>query len=165
MRIIKLAFISLIFFVVVITILSLFIPSHIRISRNVRIDNSKEIVMPLLNDPVKWRTWYPGAATDSFVYANDKIIGIILNETKKQYLTIKEIKEDQVETIYGDHNPPITSVWRIIPERDSGKVTVQWYMDFKLHWYPWEKFSSLLYDKSYGTQMEIGLSGLKKLAE
>jgi hypothetical protein len=38
-------------------------------------------------------------------------------------------------------------------------------MDFRLRWYPWEKFSSLLFEKQYGTQMEAGLESLKQLAE
>jgi hypothetical protein len=38
-------------------------------------------------------------------------------------------------------------------------------MDFHLRWYPWEKFGSLLLEKSYGTKMEMGLMSLKKLAE
>jgi hypothetical protein len=35
-------------------------------------------------------------------------------------------------------------------------------MDFKLRWYPWEKFSSLLLEKRYGPVMEQGLAKLKK---
>jgi hypothetical protein len=35
-------------------------------------------------------------------------------------------------------------------------------MDFRLSWYPWEKFSSLFYEKTYGTMMETGLLNFKK---
>jgi len=42
---------------------------------------------------------------------------------------------------------------------------VQWWMDFKLRWYPWEKFSSLFFENIYGAQMEKGLDNLKRLAE
>jgi hypothetical protein len=38
-------------------------------------------------------------------------------------------------------------------------------MDFRLRWYPWEKFSSLLFEKSYGLTMEKGLNNIKKLSE
>jgi hypothetical protein len=38
-------------------------------------------------------------------------------------------------------------------------------MDFKLKWYPWEKFKSLFYENFYGVQMEQGLSNLKELSE
>jgi hypothetical protein len=47
-----------------------------------------------------------------------------------------------------------------------GNVTVvQWYFDFHLHWYPWEKFSSLLLESQVGAPMERSLDKLKKLAE
>jgi hypothetical protein len=38
-------------------------------------------------------------------------------------------------------------------------------MDFRLRWYPWEKFSSLLLEKRYGPMLENGLDNLKKLME
>jgi hypothetical protein len=38
-------------------------------------------------------------------------------------------------------------------------------MDFHLRWYPWEKFASLLLEKSYGPRMEQGLATLKRLVE
>jgi hypothetical protein len=38
-------------------------------------------------------------------------------------------------------------------------------MQFKLRWYPWEKFASLLFEKQYGTQMEAGLNKLKAYLE
>jgi hypothetical protein len=38
-------------------------------------------------------------------------------------------------------------------------------MDFRLSWYPWEKFSSLFYEKTYGAMMERGLNDLKKRLE
>jgi hypothetical protein len=42
---------------------------------------------------------------------------------------------------------------------------VQWYFDFHLRWYPWEKFSSIVFDKQLGPPMEKSLDNLKKLLE
>ena len=100
MRIIKLIIGSIIFLLVIITIISLFIPSHIRISRAVQINSSKESVMDQVSDPVKWRNWYPGADTAQFFYENGIIKGLILNKTKRQYITITEKKEDEVMAVY-----------------------------------------------------------------
>ena len=63
----------------------------------------------------------------------------------------------------GAGSKKVDNGWNLV--REQGSLTVQWYMDFKLRWYPWEKFSSLLFEKQYGTQMEIGLAKLKRLAE
>jgi hypothetical protein len=55
--------------------------------------------------------------------------------------------------------------WNIIEGRDPATITVQWYTDFHLRWYPWEKFSSLLLEKTYGPPMEKGLSQLRSALE
>jgi hypothetical protein len=38
-------------------------------------------------------------------------------------------------------------------------------MDFKLRWYPWEKFKSLFFENIYGAHLERGLGNLKELSE
>jgi hypothetical protein len=54
-------------------------------------------------------------------------------------------------------------VFRLI---ENGSVTtVQWYFDFVFRWYPWEKFSSIVYDKQLGPAMEKSLNNLKDLIE
>ncbi|MEJ0105618.1 MAG: hypothetical protein WDO19_24995 [Bacteroidota bacterium] len=57
------------------------------------------------------------------------------------------------------------SGWEAKSYNQSDSLTVQWYLDFKLKWYPWDKFFSLAYDKMYGTQMEQGLKNLKENVE
>jgi len=74
-------------------------------------------------------------------------------------------KENEVAADYqGIKQKKVVTGWNILPDRDS-TVTVQWYMDFTLRWYPWEKFSSILFEKQYGPQMEQGLARLKNLLE
>ena len=53
MRVIKLGILSFIFLFVLVTIISLFIPSHIRISRATDINGAKQDVMNLIADPLK----------------------------------------------------------------------------------------------------------------
>jgi hypothetical protein len=48
---------------------------------------------------------------------------------------------------------------------DNDQLVLQWYFDIKLHWYPWEKFGSIIFDKQLGPPMEKSLSNLKKLLE
>jgi hypothetical protein len=44
-------------------------------------------------------------------------------------------------------------------------TVVQWYFDFYLRWYPWEKFGSIIYDDRMGPGMEKSLAQLKTLVE
>jgi hypothetical protein len=47
----------------------------------------------------------------------------------------------------------------------SNQTIVQWYFDFNVGWYPWEKFGSIIFDKQLGPPMEKSLDELKKLCE
>jgi hypothetical protein len=64
-----------------------------------------------------------------------------------------------------DNGRPIISGFKIIRHQQGDSATLQWYMDFELRWYPWEKFRSLFYENIYGLQMEQGLLNLKELSE
>ena len=47
----------------------------------------------------------------------------------------------------------------------AGEYVVQWNFDFDFKWYPWEKMSSIFYDKQLGPIMERSLLQLKKQSE
>ena len=164
MGVIKLGFISLIFFALLITGISLFIPSHIRISKAIDINAGKDSVMLQINDAANWKNWFPGGDTATSFISDNKITGIGIGG--KQALTITEINDSSVlAKNVGPGSKRGTSGWNIYEGRTSNTVTVQWYMDFHLRWYPWEKFSSLLLEKRYGPMMEQGLDKLKGLLE
>ncbi len=164
MGIIKLGFISLIVFALLITGISLFIPSHIRISKATDISANKDSVMQQIADAANWRKWYPGADTSAFYREANKIKGIITGD--KQALIIKETNDSAVLTVNaGPNSKRGESGWNIFSGSTPNIVTVQWFMDFHLRWYPWEKFSSLLLEKRYGPMMENGLQKLKGLLE
>ena len=164
MGIIKLGFISLIVFALLITGISLFIPSHILISKAIDINASKDSVMQQIANAANWKQWYPGADTSAFYMEAEKIKGIVTND--KQILMISEATDSTVVTInVGPNSRRGGSGWNIFSGNTPNTITVQWYMDFKLRWYPWEKFSSLLLEKRYGPIMENGLQKLKDLME
>ena len=164
MRLIKLAIISLILFFLLITGISLFIPSTVRISRAIQVDSGREEVINILSDLNSWKSWYPGADSGQIIYKEQKPIAIEPDPKTSIQWRMKEITDSSV--IYfleGAGSKRVDNGWNLV--REQGSLTVQWYMDFKLRWYPWEKFSSLLFEKQYGTQMEIGLGRLKRLVE
>ena len=55
--------------------------------------------------------------------------------------------------------------WQFYSHQGRESYTLQWYIDFKLRWYPWEKFGSLFYEATYGKMIEQGLSNIKKHAQ
>lgn len=165
MRLLRLVIVSIIFFLLIITIISLFIPSHVQISKAVLIDAPKEDVMTQIADPKNWRNWYPFAGASALYYENNIVKGLVLDESRHQYLIITDVKENEVTAAYTLPGRKIKTGWQLAPATGASSVTLQWYMDFQLRWYPWEKFSSFMFEKIYGPQIQQGLNNLKSLLE
>ena len=166
MRVLKLVIISIVSLLLIITIISLFIPSRVSMSRAVQIHSTRERVMEQLTNPAKWKNWYPDLDSAKLIYSdNGNVKGLLLNEEKRQSIVISQIKTDEVTAEYRLPNKKIQTGWQVNPSVDTSSVTVQWYMDFHLHWYPWEKFSSFVFERVYNPQLEKGLNNLKTLLE
>lgn len=165
MRIIRLIVVSILVFFIIITIISLFIPSHIQMSKAVQVNAPRDSVMAQLNDPRNWRNWYPGADSSKFVYESDSIKGLMLDEKNKRSIIITEKKENEVTAVYSLTNKKIPTGWKILSVENSNSVTVEWYIDFHLRWYPWEKFTSFMFEKVYDPQLQKGLDNLKAFME
>jgi hypothetical protein len=147
-----------------ITGISFLFPSQIRVSKAIDISTGKDSLMNMIGDPSNWRLWYPAADTSWPYIENGKIKGI--QTGKGHALTIKEINDSAVLTVnLGPSSKNAGSGWNVYPGRYPNSYTVQWFMDFHLRWYPWEKFSSILLEKRYGPMMEKGLEKLKSLLE
>ena len=149
MRIIKLGLISFIVIFIIITLISLMFPSQIRISRATNLPNKRDAIFVLLNDE---KAWHP-AYLDSHSSAQ-------MNLMKKT--TIEQTDSTLVYILQQSERKKVTNGWKIYGTPASDSLTLQWYLDFRLSWYPWEKFSSLFYERTYGTMMEQGLNNLKK---
>ncbi len=165
MRILRLIIISILVLFTIMTIISLFVPSRVSISRAVQINTSKEKLMDQLSNPANWKNWYPESDSTQLYYQDGIIKGLVLNKDKHHYLVITETKNDEVLATYILPNRKIVTGWKVISAIDSSSQTVQWYMDFHLRWYPWEKFSSFVFERIYNPQLEKGLKNLKEVLE
>jgi Polyketide cyclase / dehydrase and lipid transport len=164
-KIFRLLFFSVLFLFLLVTGISLFIPSHIRISKAINIAETAETVFSQINEPVKWKKWFPGLESAKLFYEAGVPKGLMISDSSRQYIRITQKKKDEVVTELRSDSKKIISGWKIISYGSADSTTLQWYMDFQLRWYPWEKFSSLLFEKSYGLKMEQGLNNIKKLVE
>lgn len=169
MRLLKLAILSFVFLFLLITGISFFIPSHVKISRAVNIKAEKDSILAQIRNPIRWKNWHPGLDSAGLLYVNGEVKGVVLDSSdKKRPVTIMITKSgtDEITAIFSPRKMrSVTYAWQTIshPARDS--VTLQWYMDFHLRWYPWEKFGSLMLEKSHGAKMEQGLTNLKKILQ
>ena len=161
MRVVKLVVISAIVLFVVIWLISLLLPSHVRISRAMDIGVPAEKVMPLVADIKQWEKW-------------NEYIRAYHNRIAEPEM----LKADEIAIfITGNKNNLVTADWQppsgnkfgsgfvIIDNYNGHSSVVQWYFDFQVKWYPWQKFQSIVYDQQLGPVMEKSLANLKRIAE
>ncbi|MBD0288488.1 MAG: hypothetical protein ICV79_24140, partial [Flavisolibacter sp.] len=141
-------------FFLLLTCTSLLIPSHIRISKAIDIMGNKDSILLLIENRESWPEWHPAfQQKDASIQKDVTIQPIVQNDSVVQM----QVKKG--------NNPPIINGWQIYSFPATDSLTLQWYMDFHLSWYPWQKFSSLLYEKTYGVMMERGLQNIKTKVE
>jgi hypothetical protein len=142
MRIIKLSIISVVVIFIILLLISLMIPSTVRTSRAINIEAPENIIYPLLADTANWSKW---------------------NDLKNDRIQIKPARSDSnlIKSDWSYGNRTIHSFYRI--ERLGDVTVVQWYFEFPLKWYPWEKFASITFEKQFGPPMETSLINLKNL--
>ncbi|MFM2337540.1 MAG: hypothetical protein RL115_733 [Bacteroidota bacterium] len=148
MKIIKLGIISFILFFLLFTLVSLFFPSHIRLSKAIDINTDKKKLFTLLSDTIGWKQWYPAA--DSI-----DLTKLSFNTTDSSVIAANKTGTRLMAT----------SGWNIYNTSIPNTYTVQWYMDFYTGWLPWQKFSGLLLEGQFGPMMEKGLGNLKSALE
>jgi hypothetical protein len=169
MKVVKLAIFSFVFLFTIVWLISLLIPSEVRVSRATDIRADKGSVLAMIKDVNRWKEWYPNL--DSFdgvkpITKDGKLVGLILDNKdpdKPVFLELENVGRDEVTAFFeGQRIKPVLNTWKVLEHPDKGLITLQWSMDFKLRWYPWEKFASLVLEKSNGQRMEFGLANIKK---
>jgi hypothetical protein len=161
MRFIKLALISLVVLSLLILGMSLLIPSHVRISRAVNITAPKDSLVLQLSDLRNWKQW--NALVNNPDMTNSSYSNNAVTSDKVQVL-LKTVKTDTIFTQWNQQGGREIASAFTLHVQDNTAV-VQWYFDFQLKWYPWEKFGSIIFDKQLGPPMEYSLATLKKLLE
>jgi hypothetical protein len=161
MRIIKLAIISVIVIFLILTAMSALLPSHTLVSRAVDIRGSisktKEQAFYLQN----WKNWLTDARGQKAEHSyNDSVLSV--GETTVSPVT----KTDSSFTTSWVPGNNMISILRIIDHHSPDSlITVQWQMEQKVRWYPWEKFASITKDELWGGAMERSLENLKTIIE
>lgn len=165
MRIVKLGLISFVFFFLLLTGISLLLPSQTNISRAIDINAPADSVYANINNLQKWKYWY--ADYDSAKTAISAAPGgntvLTVNNTT---ITIRKALPGKIQAVWqtGKSNP-LAGEFNFIKNNDGATVTVQWNFIQKVKWYPWQKFASIVSNKVIGPFMEKSLDNLKREAE
>jgi hypothetical protein len=159
MRIIKLVIISAVVLFALITAMASLLPSEIRVSRALDIQAPPMKIAEALRNLQGYKKWNeflknvqePAVNGDSLVAPQIKI-------------SIEKGGSLQINSTWMQPgHPALPATYAVFPGKSF--TTVQWYFTCRFRWYPWEKFSSMVYDKQLGTPMEASLQNLKRLLE
>lgn len=166
MRLIKLGIISIVVFFLLLTAISLLLPSQINISRAININAPAERVYSNINDVSKWKNWYADYDV-SKVSLSEKTVGkgasVTMERTK---VMIRESSPGNIKAVWQmADNTPLPGEFNIFSQDSSSQITVQWLFVQKVKWYPWQKFALIMSDKSIGPFMEKSLDNLRSVSE
>lgn len=160
MRLIKLALISAVVLFIVLLLISLLLPAHLRISRAVDISAAPASVRPLIKDLHDWKDW--NHFVMAYGHASVKDGRIVADEMT---ITPTEETDSVLRFDWLQASGKKFGSGFVLIGNDTTITTVQWYFDFSVNWYPWEKFQSIVYDQQLGPLMQGSLNKLKEIAE
>ena len=139
----------------IVTGISLIIPSHIRLTKVITIRPEKDSIFSLLKNKHEWVRWHPsfinGAQYEMLLRINVKVV------SENDSLLSMQWQQEGKKTL--------NMGWQLMRSNNMDPATLQWFMNCKTSWYPWEKFGSLFYEINYGAMMEQGLVNIKKQIE
>lgn len=163
MRFLKLAAISVIVLFIVITAISTLLPSSVLVSRAVDIKSPANKIRSELFSLSNWQYWMTDAKGDKGEHVYDSVTAsLMIGPTKVKAL---QYTDTTFKTLWSSSSP-MQGTFRIIDHHRADSLhTVQWQMEQKVRWYPWEKFASITKDELWGGSMEKSLENLKVLVE
>ena len=176
MRLIKMFLFVLIGLFAVITIIGLFIPSSVKISRGIIVTADSSKVYKELSDVKNWNKWLPWITADSGAVFQ---LSAVTNQPGS-YFRWKGMKLNSAGTITIQSSKPNDILllhelkdmnnaeggFRIRSTGANNNVTeVLWYMEYKLKWYPWERFFGIFTDRIIGSAFDKGLEQFKNYIE
>lgn len=172
MRLFKGFFIVLAGLFIFITILSLFIPSKLMITRAVVINANAAKVLTEIDNLQKWKRWQPVFMNDSTqIKFKTDATGLSNycewnSKGKKNIIEITNKNGNSITAILkrpGEND--VQNTISVLPLADSNQVQAEWNVLIKLKWYPWEKFYGILIEKISGQGYEDALNSLKNYVE
>ncbi len=172
MRLFKGFFFVLTGLFIFITILSLFIPSKLMVSRAVVINANAGKVFNEVSNLQNWKHWQPVFMNDSSQINFKTDTAGISNycewdsKGKKNSIEISNKSNNSILAILkrtGEND--VQNTISVLSLSDSNQVQAEWNVLIKLKWYPWEKFYGIFIEKISGQGYEDALNSLKNYVE
>ena len=148
---------------IVITIISLLMPSTVVTIRSVSINADRDVVIAQVDKLENWKNWHPFFKNNNSVKLVDGNLEWIENgKTNKLYISEKNENGIRVLIERPKEKPVINDITFTVIDNQT---QVEWKGVTKVKWYPWEKFSGIFLNSIVGPGYENALNGLKKYEE
>lgn len=172
MRLLKMFLFVLAGLFAVVTSIGLFIPSSVKISRGIIISADSATVHKELSDVKNWHQWLPWITSDSGALVQLSAV----TDQPGSFFKWKGLSNESSGTITLQQiNPDVINVLYQLKEMNDAEggfrlqstgalkqeTEVQWFMEYKLKWYPWERFYGIFLDKIIAPAFDKGLEQLK----
>ncbi len=156
MRLVKLLLISFLVLASIITAISLLFPSKVVVSRAIEITAPKEKIAYYVSDLNHWNAWMTEWKENKVtIKGNTAYISTQTSQLVQQ--TDSSARFNWVAT----GQPPYDVLIEWLP-LSKDLYVIHWSFTQHVHWYPWEKFQTLLNEKLLGYKMENELANLKE---
>lgn len=157
---------------IMITLVSLLIPSKVVVTRGVEINANSRKVFDEIRDFQHWQNWQPvfKAGQSKMTYSADcGMRGSFCeweSNGKKNKLLFSTMDPNRVTVLLSrEGETDVMNVISVLPLSDSNRVQVEWQALTRLKWYPWEKFYGIFIEKQTGPGYEEALNSLKAFVE
>lgn len=166
MRFIKPIIIGFAGLFLVMTLISLLMPSRITLVRSVMISASPELIKNQISDPGNWKNWFPPVKNDTAAFtvsANE----ILANRGDKKFIIRRMNDTPGILhfVMLTSGQPDIHYRFFFNQPKVMEGVDVHWQVQTRLRWYPWEKFSGIFFNETAGSGYEQALQMLKDYCE
>lgn len=167
MRFLKLALISLIILFLLTTAIGLLFPPTAKVTRVADIAAPYDTVYRYLNDVKYWKLWMYGADANTIAFLSARTAGTgTVAKIGTGEVTITRCTPDSIYMIWKSQKGNVqTSAFVMYNNTARNYVTVQWFFEQKINWYPWERLGAMANDKILGPVMEQSFDKLKKVLE
>lgn len=170
MRRVKLFFIAVVMLIGFLCLITVFLPSKIRVSKWVNINANENAVAMQINDFNNWKNWYPGfqnkEVTVNISEQDNKPFATLTNKNQKKIsLSLLESSPENIIILVSEEKGNSKTYEFILSPNGIGKTQLTWNVNMQLGWYPWRKFAGIFLDKVTGPQYEAALQNLKIAAE
>ena len=153
------------------TLISLLMPSKIMTAKAVSMQADSTKIFNAVSNLSNWRKWHPVFMEDTTTVTlsipssglNSYITWKTNNKMNK--LIVTKIGYPEVEFILQRNGEKDLEYAMYINREEGGNMQIQWKAITNLKWYPWEKFGGIFIEKLSGAGYESALASLKQFVE